>query len=87
MKQKICFEVLGIGVDEEGGPCPASLCMTIDVKEPIPFDELKNTISIKGVLSMAYLDGIVPEENCRMITVEEYEEKYGSDGEEEDDDS
>ena len=82
MKLRICFEVDGLGEDEEGNPVPAGLAMTLgETEKRVDYQEFTKNISIEGVLKSVCLDGIVKPEDVRIITQEEYDEKYGNDGE------
>lgn len=77
MKQKICFEVANLGVDDDGNRCPVGLSMEFDVNKEVPFEFLKDNIKLEGVLKMACLDSIATVDDVKLITEEEYEEKYG----------
>ena len=46
---------------------------------PEKYKEGLNHVSIPAVLKAASLDNIVKPENCRLITPEEYDERYGED--------
>lgn len=82
MKLRICFEVDGLGEDEEGNPVPTGLAMTLgETEKQIDYQEFAKNISIEGVLKSICLDGIVKPEDVRIITPEEYDEKYGDDEE------
>lgn len=81
-KLRICLEVNGLAEDEHGNPHPAGICLEMEypgeqaiTKEK--YKELMNQVSISGILKVAYLDSVVSPENCRLITPEEYDEKYG----------
>lgn len=43
----------------------------------IPYEKLAECVNIPGVLKMSCLDGIVSPEDVRIITPEEYDERYG----------
>ena len=78
MKLRICFEIDGLGVDEDGNPVPAGLAMTLgETEKKVDYQEFAQNISIEGVLKSVCLDGIVKPEDVRIITPEEYDEKYG----------
>ena len=82
MKLRICFEIDGLGVDEGGNPAPAGLAMTLGKTEKkVDYQEFAKNISIESVLKTVCLDGIVKPEDVRIITPEEYDEKYGDDEE------
>ena len=83
MKLRICFEIDGFGIDEEGKPAPVGLAMALsETERQVDYQELTSAIKIDGVLKMTCLDGIVKPEDVKIITPEEYEEKYGDDDEE-----
>lgn len=76
---RVCFEVDGIAEDEHGKPCPAGL--QIDLGETsiaVPYDELAESIDIPGLLELAGL-AFISVSDVRIITPEEYDEKYGED--------
>ena len=80
MKLRICFEINGLGMDEEGNPAPVGLGMVLgETEKKIDYWEFARNISIEGVLRVTCLDGIVKPEDVRIITPEEYDEKYGDD--------
>ena len=81
-KLRICLEVNGLAEDEHGNPHPAGICLEMEypgeqaiTKEK--YKELMNQVPISGILKVAYLDSVVSPENCRIITPEEYDERYG----------
>ncbi len=79
---RICLEIQGLAQDENGAPCPGGVCLTLgdDDAEEITGDEYRQMmemISVQGVLKAAMLDGIYKSEDCRLITPEEYDLKYG----------
>ena len=81
-KLRICLEVNGIAEDEHGNPCPAGICLEMEYTgektiSPEKYKENMNRVSISAVLKAASLDNIVKPENCRLITPEEYDERYG----------
>lgn len=83
MKLRICFEINGLGEDEYGNPAPAGLAVTLgETKAHVDYQELVQLVDIAGVLKSVYLNDIVRPEDVRIITPEEYNEKYG-DGDEE----
>ena len=77
-KVRICFEIDGIAEDEQGNPCPAGAQITLG-ESPLNIDyhELTKDINIPGCLKIMHLDTIVKPENVRIITPEEYDERYG----------
>ena len=81
-KVRICMEIQGLAQDEKGAPCPGGVCLTLgdDDAEEITGEEYRQMmewISIPGVLKAAMLDGLYEPEDCRLITPEEYDLKYG----------
>lgn len=74
---RICFEIDGLGVDEHGEACPAGLQM--DLGESglvIPYEELTKGVDIPAVLKFIHMDHL-PVSAVRIITPEEYDQKYG----------
>lgn len=81
-KVRICMEIQGLAQDETGAPCPGGVCLTLgdDDAEEITGEEYRQmmeAVSIPGVLKAAMLDGLYQPEDCRLITLEEYDLKYG----------
>ena len=81
-KVRICLEIQGLDQDEHGVPCPGGLCLTIGDEEAPEisgeeYQQLTKTVSIPGILSAAFLEGLYRPENCRIIPPEEYDRKYG----------
>ena len=81
-KVRVCIEVDGLAKDEFGNPCPAGLCMTIGEEQAeeatgAEYEEIIKNVKIEEVLRIACLDRFYKPEDCRMITPEEYDEKYG----------
>lgn len=75
---RVCFEVKGFAEDENGNPCPAGLQMNIgNVKKEIEYEKLTQNIDIEKVIEYAGLSGIVKPEDVRVITPEEYDERFG----------
>lgn len=80
-KLRICLEVNGLAEDEHGNPRPVGICLEMEYPEekaisPEKYKENMNRVSIPAVLKAASLDNIVKPENCRLITPEEYDERY-----------
>lgn len=79
---RICLEAYGIAEDEQGNPRPAGICLEIEYTggeaiSPERYKEIMDRVSIPEVLEAASLDSFVSPEDCRMITPEEYDERYG----------
>lgn len=77
-KVRICFEIDGLGEDEQGNPCPAGAQISLG-ESPLNIDyhELTKDLNIPGCLKLMHLDTIVKPEDVRIITPEEYDERYG----------
>lgn len=77
-KVRICLEIDGIAQDEQGNPRPAGGQIELGETElNIDYHELTKDLNIPGVLKMMHLDTIVKPEDVRIITPEEYDERYG----------
>ena len=81
-KFRICMEIQGLAQDEHGAPCPGGVCLTLgeDDSEELTGEEYRQmmgAVSIPGALKAAMLDGLYEPEDCRLITPEEYDAKYG----------
>lgn len=75
---RLCFEVAGIAADENGNPCPAGMQIAIGfTNEVIDYDDLMADINLDAIADM--IPGNVKREDIRIITPEEYDEKYGDD--------
>ena len=75
---RICFEVHGLAVDENGLPCPAGMQISFgQTEKEINYKDLVESISIPGVLHFAALESTVKPEDVKIITPEEYDERYG----------
>lgn len=82
-KLKIYLEFSNAALDEDGNPLCAGLCMTLGGISEKGFEEkyakLMKEIKIESILKIAALDGIVNPSDCRIISEEEYNGKYGED--------
>ena len=81
-KIRICLEVQGLGEDEFGTPCPAGVCLQFgdDAAEEMTGEEYRDYIQqvkVEHVLAVAMLDHQFAPADCRLITPEEYDRKYG----------
>ena len=75
---RVCFEINGFAEDENGNPCPAGLQMNIgNANKEIEYEKLTENIDIEKVIEYAGLSGIVKPEDVRIITPEEYDERFG----------
>lgn len=73
----IYLEIFGAAVDENFNPRYAGIKINIGgTKEKINYQELTKDINIEVLLEMVMLDGIYDEKDIRIITPEEYKEKY-----------
>lgn len=78
MKLRICFEIAGLAEDEAGNPAPTGLVMTLgETAKEFDYWKLVRNVSIEGVLKTTCLDGIVKPEDVKVISLEEYDQKYG----------
>ena len=76
---RVCFEIDGIAEDEHGEPCPAGLQLDLgETSKTIPYEELVENINIPELLRVAGL-AFISVSDVRVITPEEYDEKYGED--------
>lgn len=81
---RICFE-LKVNTDPEVGGFPVGLQLTIpNAKEDLPYEKLTQGLNLAAVLHEFGLDKIARPEDLRIITPEEFDERYGDDEEEED---
>lgn len=72
----------GLGEDEFGTPCPAGVCLQFgdDGAEEMTGEEYRDYIQqvkVEHVLAVAMLDHQFTPADCRLITPEEYDRKYG----------
>lgn len=73
----IYFEIFGAAVDEDFNPEYAGMKLSLgQIEDNINYEELTKDINIKGMLEMTRLDAIYDEKDIRIITPEEYKEKY-----------
>ena len=73
----IYFEIFGAAVDENFNPEYAGMKLSLgQIEDNINYEELTKDINIKGMLEMTRLDVIYDEKDIRIITPEEYKEKY-----------
>lgn len=84
---RVCFEIQGLARDADGNACPGGLCISFG---ELPDDELcaemiqkiMNQVDVAAILRATPLCGLVKPSDCRVITPEEFDEKYGDDDEE-----
>ena len=83
-KIRLCLEVQGLGQDDLGTPCPAGVCLTLgdeDAEEMTgaEYETFLQQINIEEVLRLVCLDKLYTPADCRLITPDEYDRKYGED--------
>lgn len=86
----VYMEVDGLGEDEHGNPSPASIKADFNTNvEKMPsLAELNANVKLKDYLLVtSFLDKSFTADDCRFISAEEYEAKYGSDDEEDEEDT
>lgn len=83
---RVCLEIQGLARDADGNACPGGLCISLG---ELPDDEMHAEITQKlmaqadvaAILRATPLEGLVKPSDCRVITPEEYDAKYGDDDE------
>ena len=83
-KIRLCLEVQGLGQDDFGTPCPAGVCLTLgdeDAEEmtAAEYETFLQQVKIEEVLRLVCLDKLYTPADCRLITPDEYDRKYGED--------
>lgn len=81
MKIRVCFE---LSTRNEAGNVDSTFGLSMTIGESgkeIDYQKLTASINKEGVLRTACLDSIVKPEDMRIITPEEYDEKYGDEEE------
>lgn len=83
-KIRLCLEVQGLGQDDFGTPCPAGVCLTLgdeDAEEltGAEYETFLQQVKIEEVLRLVCLDKLYTPADCRLITPDEYDQKYGED--------
>lgn len=81
-KIRVCLEVQGLGEDDFGTPCPAGVCLTLgdeDAEEmtAAEYETFLPQVKIEEVLRLVCLDKLYTPADCRLITPDEYDRKYG----------
>lgn len=78
---RICAEIQGLCEDENGNSHPGGFELSFEGFPEEGFEEkykkLVASITPEMVLKAACLDDIYQPENCRIITPEEFDRKYG----------
>lgn len=83
-KVRICLEIQRLGMDENGKPCPAGICLTLGDEDGeemtgAEYETFLQQVKIEEVLRLACLDKLYTPADCRLITPDEYDRKYGED--------
>lgn len=79
MDSVIYLEVMGMAVAEDGSPAPAGMEINMgDISQgrKIPYDALVSAINVPALLAHLGLD--FDPNDIRVITPEDYSEKYGA---------
>ena len=77
-KVRVCFEIDGIAEDEQGNLCPAGAQMVLgETEKEFSYEELTANINIPAFLASIGLSNIAKPEDVRIITPQEYDERYG----------
>lgn len=78
---KIYVEIMGLAEDENGNPDAAGLSiggnMVPEDAYEEKMEEIRQKVTIKDVLWFTGSGMFVEEKDCRFISREEYEQKYG----------
>ena len=78
---RICMEIMGLGIDENGDPCFGGVCASLGQVSEDRFQEIYEQLikrmSVESLLQLLYLDAFFAPADCRIITPEEYDQKYG----------
>lgn len=69
MKQRICFEVQNL--------IPTGFYITIKTHKRIPFEKLNEYMCVNNILEVICIIKNININACKLITEEEYDEKYG----------
>lgn len=77
-KVRICLVIDGLGEDDQGSPCPAGIQITLgETEQNVGYHELTKNLNVPGILKMIHLESMVTPDQVRVITPEEYDERYG----------
>lgn len=84
-KLRICLEIQDVKKDSDGNLTPMGIDITFGEVPKEGFEEkyqkLIESVNIKSLLELLYLETEFEVESCRIITPEEYDLKYGKDPE------
>lgn len=76
---RFCFEIDRIAEDENGKPCPAGLQIDLgECSKDVAYEELTKDVNIPALLKFICFED-VPASAVRIITPEDYDERYGDD--------
>lgn len=83
-KVRICLEIQRLGMDENGKLCPAGICLALGDEDGeemtgAEYETFLQQVKIEEVLRLACLDKLYTPADCRLITPDEYDRKYGED--------
>lgn len=82
-KLRICLEIQDVKKDSDGNLTPMGIDITFGEVPKEGFEEkyqkLIESVNIKSLLELLYLETEFEVESCRIITPEEYDLKYGED--------
>lgn len=78
-KLRLCFEVQGLAIDEDGNSCSAGMQIILEgeLKKGITYEELTKDLDIPAVLEFFGMEGVADPADIRLITPEEYDKEYG----------
>lgn len=75
---RVCFEAYGLNWDDDGTPVPVGLQMSIPgAKKMIPYEQLTSSLNLAAVIELLGFKGVIQPEDLRIITPEEYDERFG----------
>lgn len=79
---RFCFEVYGLAKDDSGDPCPVGMALSfgnVSTATHFDYNKLAESISIPAFLNLAGLSDVIKPEDVKVISPEEYDEKYSFD--------
>lgn len=80
---KLFFEINGIGEDENGNPCAAAMSIDLGAQiTDVDYWTVANSVDLSKLAAFFQL-GYVTAQDIRVLSPEEYEQKYGEEDEEE----
>ena len=83
---RICFEVDGLGVDENDKPCPAGVQLIIGQRETEitkeEYDLLINALDKKKLLKQCFMDDLeLMADDVKFLYPADYDKQYGKENE------